>query len=246
MARHLTRSGGHEGPGRPIVPEADRAVRDRAGDGGAAVPRLHVFDMDGTLIRGSSANIELARGMGLVEEFRDMDARFAAGSLDSPAYAGQAYALWRRLTPQAVATAFEAAPWLAGIREVWADIRSRGDYCAVISLSPDFFVRRLLPWGAHAAHGARFPEVPFGDIPFDTSGILGPESKVRLTDALCERYGLTRADCVAYGDSLSDSALFGAVPVSVAVNGDHHVTALATHGYSGGDLREAYALTHGG
>jgi len=36
--------------------------------------------------------------------------------------------------------------------------------------------------------------------------------------------------------------LFAAVPTAVAINGDHHVRGLATHAYSGGDLREAYEL----
>ena len=205
--------------------------------------RLHLFDMDGTLLHGSSANVELARELGLVDEFRALDARFAAGEIDSPGYAGHAYGLWRDLTADRVAAAFDGSPWLAGIREVWAEIRDRGEYCAVISLSPDFFVRRLLAWGAHAAHGARFPELPLGDVPLDVTGILRPESKVLIADRLCAEYGLTRADCVAYGDSLSDASLFGVVPVSVAVNGDHHVNGLATLAYQGGDLREAYALT---
>lgn len=208
--------------------------------------RLHLFDMDGTLLHGSSANVELARGMGLVAEFRALDAEFSAGALDGAGYARQAYGMWSALTVEQVAAAFDAAPWLRGIREVWADIRDRGEYCAVISLSPDFFVRRLLAWGAHEAFGARFPQMPFGDVPLDVSGILVPESKVLIADRLCETYGVTREQCVAYGDSMSDAALFDAVPVSVAVNGDHHVNGLATLTYRGLDLREAYALTLAG
>ncbi len=205
--------------------------------------KLHLFDMDGTLMHGSSANVELARELGLVEEFRALDAEFAAGVIDSRTYAGRAYVLWRDLTAEQVASAFEAAPWLAGIREVWADIRARGEFCAVISLSPDFFVRRLLAWGAHAAFGGRFPELPFQDVPLDDSGILVPESKVLIADQLCAEYGVTREECVAYGDSMSDALLFAAVPVSVAVNGDHNVSGIATLSYAGLDLREAYALT---
>ncbi len=205
--------------------------------------RLHLFDMDGTLLHGSSANVELARVLGVVERFEELDARFAAGVLDVPGYARRAYRMWSTLTQEQVAAAFEAAPWLAGIREVWSDIRSRGEYCAVISLSPGFFVRRLLEWGAHAAFGARFPEPPFAGAPLDVSGVLVPESKVLITDRLCARYGVRRQDCVAYGDSMSDAMLFRAVPVSVAVNGDRHVTSLATLSYTGRDLREAYALT---
>lgn len=208
--------------------------------------RLHLFDMDGTLMYGSSANVELARVIGLVEEFRTLDADFARGAIDSRAYARQAYRLWQDLTAEQVATAFDASPWLAGIREVWAEIRERGEYCAVISLSPDFFVNRLLAWGAHAVFGGRFPEMPFRGVPLDMSGILAPQSKVLIADRLCAEYGVTREQCVAYGDSMSDALLFAAVPTSVAVNGDHNVSGIATFAYTGRDLREAYALTLAG
>lgn len=204
--------------------------------------RLHLFDMDGTLLHNSSASRELARQLGLVEEFRQLDEDFVAGLVDSAGYARRALALWRGLTRQQVAAAFEGAPWLEGIREVWAEIRGRGEFCAVISLSPDFFVRRLAAWGAHAAYGSRFPELPFTTAEFDASGVLTAESKVLIADRLCADYGVTRDDCVAYGDSQSDVALFGAVPVSVAVNGDRTVSALASFSYTGRDLRDAYAL----
>jgi phosphoserine phosphatase len=111
--------------------------------------------MDGTLIHGSSANMALAKEMGLVDEFRALDAEFLAGVIGVPEYARQAYGMWSSC--------------------------------------------------AHAM-------------------------------------GVTRADCVAYGDSLSDAALFAAVPVSVAINGDHHVSDLATHAYTGRDLRDAYGM----
>ncbi|WP_431951522.1 HAD family hydrolase [Actinacidiphila sp. bgisy167] len=208
--------------------------------------RLHIFDMDGTLMHGSSASLELARELGLVAEFRELEHALGNGLLDPPGYAVRAYELWRELTPAQVAAAFAHAPWLAGIREVWADIAARGEHCAVVSLSPDFFVRRLLEWGAHAVRASAFPQLPFDPaVALDAAGILLPESKVTAADELCARYGISRRDCVAYGDSLSDTALFAAVPVSVAVNGDHHVRGLASHAYTGRDLREAYALVSG-
>lgn len=205
--------------------------------------RLHIFDMDGTLIRGSSCNIELARVLGKVEEFRALDALFAGQSIDSPEYARRAYAMWSSLTEDVVASAFESAPWMDGIVEVWQDITARGEYCAVISLSPSFFVGRLRRWGVHEVRASQFPEVPFPlGTTFSDVGVLDAGSKVIFADELCARYGLNRSDCVAYGDSMSDSALFAAVPTSVAVNGDHHVSGLATHTYAGGDLRAAYGL----
>jgi phosphoserine phosphatase len=188
--------------------------------------RLHLFDLDGTLLHGTSAPVQISRQLGVEAETMALDQAIGAGLIGPAEYAQQVYELWASLTEEHVVAAFEGAPWLARIREVWAEIREQGDYCAVVSLSPSFFVERLTGWGAHAAHGSRFPAVPFTEP----------------VDRLCEQFGVTRADCVAYGDSSSDKDLFGAVPISVAVNADHHLSDISTHSYQGMDLWEAYEL----
>ncbi|MFE5941050.1 HAD family hydrolase [Streptomyces sp. NPDC056480] len=203
--------------------------------------RLHFFDLDGTLIRGSAAAVEISRQLGVDEEIAALEKSFLLQGLTPDEFAVRARELWSALTVDQVAAAFEGAPWLLGIREVWADIRDRGDRCAVISLSPDFFVERLLDWGVDAVHGSHWPTVPFTE-PIHRPGILDARAKVRIARELCEEYGVDPAHCVAYGDSMSDAELFAVVPHTVAVNADHHLAGLARHSYTGGDLREAYAL----
>ncbi|MFJ2771574.1 HAD family hydrolase [Streptomyces sp. NPDC087300] len=206
--------------------------------------RLHLFDLDGTLLHGTAAPVEISRQLGLDAEIAALERDFVAGRIDSPQYAVRVHELWAELTDEHVTGAFEGAPWLSGIRETWAEIRAGGDYCAVVSLSPSFFVERLLGWGAHAAHGSLFPAVPFTE-PVNPAGILDAAAKVKIANRLCEEFGVARDDCVAYGDSLSDLELFGAVPVSVAVNADQRLVSLATHSYVGRDLRQAYELVRG-
>ncbi|MGW3493296.1 HAD family hydrolase [Streptomyces sp. NPDC001020] len=203
--------------------------------------RLHLFDLDGTLLHRTTAPLEISRQLGLEAETVMLERAIAAGDIGPPEYATQVHALWSRLTDAHVAAAFAAAPWLSRIEEVWTAIREDGDYCAVISLSPSFFVKRLTLWGAHAAYGSRFPVLPFTE-PVDPAGILSAAAKVRITDRLCAEFGVRRADCVAYGDSLSDRDLFDAVSVSVAVNADQHLADRATHVYVGQDLWDAYEL----
>ncbi|MCX4644406.1 MULTISPECIES: HAD-IB family phosphatase [unclassified Streptomyces] len=205
--------------------------------------RLHLFDLDGTLLHGTSAPVEISRQLGLEAEAETvaLDREIGAQRIGPPEYARRVHALWEGLTPEHVTAAFEGAPWLTGIRETWAEIRARGEYCAVVSLSPSFFVERLTGWGAHAAYGSRFPAVPFTE-PVDPAGVLSAAAKLKIADRLREQFGVSRADCLAYGDSFSDVELFGAVPVSVAINADQHVVALATHSYAGRDLWEAYEL----
>ncbi|KIF75473.1 hydrolase [Streptomyces sp. 150FB] len=203
--------------------------------------RLHLFDLDGTLIRGSAAAVEISRQLGLEAEIAELEQDFLVRGLAPDEFAVRVRELWAALTVAQVTAAFDGAPWLEGIRDVWGDIRERGDYCAVISLSPDFFVERLLDWGAHAAHGSRWPVLPFTE-PIDRSGILNAAAKVKIADRLCAEFGVELDDCVAFGDSMSDAEIFAAVPMAVAVNADHHLSGLATHTYTGGDLREAYEL----
>ncbi|MEV5987299.1 HAD-IB family phosphatase [Streptomyces sp. NPDC052051] len=203
--------------------------------------RLHLFDLDGTLLHGSTAPLEISRQLGLEAETVALERALSAGHIGPPEYAVQVHALWEQLTDDHVAAAFAAAPWLSRIEEVWAAIRENGDYCAVISLSPSFFVERLTRWGAHAAYGSRFPALPFRE-PVDPARILSAAAKVRIAERLCAEFGVRSADCVAYGDSMSDKDLFDAVPVSVAVNADHHLADRATHSYAGRDLWDAYEL----
>jgi Haloacid Dehalogenase superfamily, subfamily IB, phosphoserine phosphatase-like len=203
--------------------------------------RLHLFDLDGTLLHGSTAPLEISRQLGLEAETLALEKAISEGRIGPPEYATRVHALWAELTDAHVAAAFDGAPWMAGIQDVWQEIRRSGDYCAVVSLSPSFFVERLMAWGAHAAHGSRFPVVPFTE-PLDPAGILSSAAKVLIADRLCEEFGVNRSDCVAYGDSLSDQDLFGVVPVSVAINGDRRLLSLATHSYVGRDLSAAYRL----
>ncbi|MFB6613966.1 HAD family hydrolase [Streptomyces sp. NPDC085524] len=203
--------------------------------------QLHLFDLDGTLMYGSAAPVEISRQLGVGAEIAALERSFGAGEIGPHQFSVAARELWADLTPAHVRAAFEGAPWLAGIQDVWREIRERGDYCAVISLSPSFFVELLLEWGAHAAHGSVFPEVPF-TRPVEAAGILTPEGKVTVADRLCEQFGVGRGDCVAYGDSRTDAVLFEAVSVSVAVNARPYLAERATHVYEGRDLREAYQL----
>ncbi|MEV8399467.1 HAD family hydrolase [Streptomyces niveus] len=221
-----------DSPGKHIGEDARDGDRART---------LYLFDLDGTLIRGSAAAMEISRQLGVSAEIAALEREFQTAGLAPHEFAVRARELWAELTAAQVEAAFEGAPWLAGIRDVWDGIRARGDYCAVISLSPDFFVKLLLPWGAHATHGSRWPALPFTQ-PVDRAGILDTAAKVRIARELCARFDVRLDDCVAFGDSLSDASIFASVPRAVAVNADHHLAGLASHTYTGGDLREAFAL----
>ncbi|MFJ3660009.1 HAD family hydrolase [Streptomyces sp. NPDC090119] len=203
--------------------------------------RLHVFDMDGTLLSGTTASLEIARRLGCVTDLVRLEESFAAGTVDTSAFAARICQLWQGLTPRVTAEVFAAAPWIGGLRDVLADIRRRGERSAVVTLSPDFFAERLTAFGVDDVVASRFPPLPLRALP-DPAGILTPAGKVEAVDRLRAVHGLERDSCVAYGDSGSDIPLFRALEHTVAVNATESLRKLARSRYDGDDLRAAYHL----
>ena len=203
---------------------------------------LHVFDMDGTLLRGTSASLEIARATGTVEAVKEMEAAFVAGLIDTVGFAVGVHRLWQGLTVDMVAGVFAASPWLSGISSVCDDIRRRGERSLVVTLSPDFFADLLLAEGVDEVVASRFPAVPFV-APVDPAGILDPIDKVRVVEEALARHDVPRARCVAYGDSISDGPLFAHLgATTVAVNAGADLKAVAAAAYDGDDLLAAYAI----
>lgn len=202
--------------------------------------KLHIFDMDGTLLTGSAC-LELSRQMGQLEPVTDIEERWGRGEVGHVAFYELCLPLWEGMRVEDIDEVFSATPWIDGVEDVWADIARRGEHSAVITLSPQFFADRLLDWGVESVHGAGVE----AGVPLDPALVLTPEAKVPLALELIERYGLIEDDCVAYGDSSSDVPLFERLTHTVAVNGTASVREAAAVAYDGIDLREAYAAGRG-
>lgn len=201
---------------------------------------LHVFDMDGTLLRGTTASLEISRRLGQVADLENLERCFAAGEITAADFAVSIRQLWAELTDSTVADIAAAAPWIDGIDEVCADITARGETSMLITMSPEFFARHLHQRGVEVIYASTFPPLPF-TAPVDPGGILDPADKVRFTDLERTRRQLPTHACVAYGDSVSDQPLFAALDNTVAVNADPSLEAAARVAYRGNNLRVAYA-----
>jgi phosphoserine phosphatase len=201
---------------------------------------LHVFDMDGTLLRGTTASREICRRLDRVAEIDELERRFADREITDAQFAVGVHGLWSTLHPALVDEIAGGAPWIDGIAEVCADIAARGETSMLITLSPDFFARHLHTLGVDVVHGSAFPPLPF-TAPVDPDAILTPADKVRITDAERTARDLPASACVAYGDSRSDEPLFAHLDHTVAINASPAVEALARVAYRGDDLRVPYA-----
>jgi phosphoserine phosphatase len=91
---------------------------------------LHVFDMDGTLLRGTTASIEIARATGTLAQLEELESAFVLGTLDTRGFAAALHGLWRGLTPETVREVFHRSPWIDGMAEVLTDIKDRNEFSA--------------------------------------------------------------------------------------------------------------------
>jgi phosphoserine phosphatase len=204
------------------------------------VTALHIFDMDGTLLRGTSGPIEISRRLGCLEALYELERGWAAADITELDFALAIRELWHDLTPELVAAVALDAPWIEGIEAVCADIAARGERSMLITMSPDFFANHLLSLGVDVVCASTFPPLPFRAA-VDPAGILTPTDKVRLAESERRAHGLPRRACVAYGDSLSDLPLFAELDNTVAVNADATLERIAGVVYRGEDLTHAYA-----
>jgi len=200
--------------------------------------RAHVFDMDGTLVRSTSAPLLVATALGRGDSLLELEHRFATGAATAVDFARAMHEMWGVVPPEVARRAFVSAPLIENVREVLADIRLRGEVACLITMSPGYFAEQFLEFGFDAVFASRFPRS--AEVALDEGAILNPEDKPRLAARFCAEHGLRLRDAVAYGDSMSDVFLFGEVALRVSVNGDHHLAELADIAVEGSDLMLAY------
>jgi len=200
--------------------------------------RAHIFDMDGTLVRSTSAPVLVAAALGRGDSLFELERRFATGAATATDFARALHQMWGVVPAEVARRAFMSAPLIENVREVLQDIRLRGEVACLITMSPDYFAEQFLEFGFDAVFASRFPRS--AEMGLDEGAILNPEDKPLLAGRFCAEHGLRLRDAVAYGDSMSDVFLFGEVGLRVSVNGDHHVAELADVAVEGSDLMLAY------
>lgn len=200
--------------------------------------KLHVFDMDGTLLRGAAVE-EISRHLGCFDVATALEQAWRRGEFpDEALWWERVLGLWSTATELDFDQAFERAPWMKRVPEVFSDIATRGEHSVVISQSPLFIVKRLERWGVHMTFGTMVER----GVQCHVNQLLQPEHKVEITRDLANKLGLSLSDCVAYGDSTSDVELFRELRRTVAVNATPATKALAATTYEGHDMWDAYQI----
>lgn len=204
--------------------------------------KLFVFDMDGTLLPGTTGMVEISKMTGHVKELEHYEIEYAEKRMDSVGFTSFLYEIWGNLSLEVSKEAFLRSPKIENIMKVTSKIAEQGHVSCLITASMSFFANHFYDYGFDYIYAstAFSPHTPL-----DMSKVLSSKDKPKIARELCQKLDLNFHDTVAFGDSVSDVHLFKELTHTVAVNGTAEIKSLARHQYQGNDLLEALYVVQG-
>ncbi|MER6713758.1 haloacid dehalogenase-like hydrolase [Streptomyces sp. NPDC000877] len=195
------------------------------------------FDVDGTLVPGTSSGVFLAGFLGHRDELARAEGAYASGALDNRQVSELDAAGWAGTAERRVSGWLDGLPLVAGIAEtvVWCRRNGLVPVLATLAWTPigGYLADRF---GFHAFSG---PELEISDGRFTgrVARHFDEHDKRDFALAQARELGLAPHSCGAVGDSRSDLPLFASVGLSVAFNASAGARAAAIVAVDGDDLR---------
>ncbi|WP_405649168.1 HAD family hydrolase [Streptomyces sp. NBC_00019] len=195
------------------------------------------FDVDGTLVPGTSSSVFLAGFLGHRDELAKAEDAYASGDLDNRQVSELDAKGWAGVSEEQVSGWLDGLPLVSGITETVGWCRRNGlvPMLATLAWSPvgSYLTDRF---GFHAFSGPRL-ETTDSRFTGRVACHFDEYDKRDFALAQARELGLAPRSCGAIGDSRSDLPLFASVALSVAFNASPGARAAATVMVDGGDLR---------
>jgi phosphoserine phosphatase len=200
------------------------------------------FDLDGTLLRGTTVAMLLAEHLGDAAAFRELERAFAAREISDREIADASAACCAGRAPAEIEPLLAAASWIDGIDDTLRALAEAGTEVLLATITWRFAAEFL-----QARHG--FAAVSGTELPV-VDGVLGAgvgryfdaHDKLRFVEDWCAERGASLDDVAAVGDSRSDLPLFRRAGRSVALNATPDARRAATCAIDTDDLRDVLPL----
>ena len=245
QATHEPTRGTVAAPSRPgpwrQYPDGMPGLRWGETNGKPAFYPVVVFDLDGTLLRGTSVSLLLARWLGQTEEMAELERRFNAHEISSTVVADTS-AGW--LAGQSTADAWRAlggGNWIAGMAETFEVLAASGVSLLLGTITWRFAAEML--WERYdfaAVSGTEMGAID-GVLSGRVTRYFDEHDKVRFVEDWCMRNGFSMSEVAAVGDSRSDVPLFRRAGASIALNATPDAREAATRALDTDDLCDVLA-----
>jgi phosphoserine phosphatase len=200
------------------------------------------FDLDGTLLRGTTVSLMTAEWLGRRGALDELERRYADGAISNSAVAEASAPWFAGHAPEEVAGVLDGGPWIDGIAETVAALHASGTYVALATVTWRFAAETAAArFGFDEWCGTELATAD-GRLLGTVSRICEAHDKATFAEEVCARRGVDVADAAAIGDSRSDLPMFERVGFSIALNADAAARAAATTALDTDDLRDALPL----
>jgi phosphoserine phosphatase len=200
--------------------------------------RAVFFDLDGTLLRGTSISAATAEWLGRAGELDELERDYAAGRVTNAAVASASAEWFTGVRVAEFDAAFARLPWIEGIEEVV----QAAPFCAIATVTWSWAAE----WAARRFGFAAWSGTDMGAVDGRLTGEVtrhfDGEDKAEWVAQACESRGIPLAGAAAVGDSRSDLPTFAVVGRAIALNADEAAREAADTAIDTDDLRDLLPL----
>ncbi len=201
-----------------------------------------VFDLDGTLLRGTTVSLYLAERMGREAEIAELERRFLAHEISNQVVADISAGWFAGRTRAEVWTELERAPWIGGMSDCLAAIAQTGSQLLLATITWSFAGELLKARHPFAAASGTEMSEQAGVLTGHVARHFDEHDKLRFVEDWCGRRGVEMSEVAAVGDSRSDVPLFRRVGLAIALNATEDARAAAHITIETDDLRDVLPL----
>jgi phosphoserine phosphatase len=205
-----------------------------------------VFDLDGTLLRGTTVSLLLVQWLGREGEVSELERAFRAHEISNSVVADTS-AAW--LTGRNIDEAWRVlmdGPWIDGMIETFQTLAAAGISLLLGTITWSFAGEMLRQHHDFAAVSGTEMQADDGVLSGAVSRYFDEHDKVCFVEEWCAQNGYSMGQVAAIGDSRSDVPLFRRVGMSIALNATPDARAVATHVIDTEDLRDVLVLLQPG
>ena len=197
---------------------------------------LVCFDLDGTLIPGTSTSLFLAEKLGHGQNAMALEQRYRNNEINNLQIADGSAGFFQGVTLATINQYYRAVPKIQNIGAVVDWLHERQIAVILASITWSFFVEMFASeFGFDSFCGTEM-EIDDGVLAGKVKNYCTEFDKLEFFLKACEAKGISPEDALAVGDSRSDHPVFRASGASVALNADRRTQMLATHSLITDDL----------
>jgi phosphoserine phosphatase len=205
-------------------------------------PKLVCFDLDGTLIRGTTVSLFLAQRLGHDDLIRKLECQYRRGRISNSEIADASAKAYRGLAATEVERLLADVPVIGGLRSTVARLKRYGLTLLLCTITWTFAARVFQQrFGLDGFCGT-----PMGVRDNRLTGIVlrhfDEHDKLAFVQAYCRQHGLSLCDCAAVGDSRSDIPLFREVGLAITLNATDEARSVAHVAIDTEDLSDVLPL----